>query len=120
MAEAGRAIQAGLAGRMMLELAPDRSFGVLAPAFRGCEGQFALQRYARRGCTFLLAGSRCELYGTGFMPLECRFCHHDRPGQGVNCHADLEKDWNTPAGQELVAHWRRVTGLFERMGWTAR
>src|SRR5512143_2524187 len=61
--EAARAIKAGYASRMMLEMSPDRSFGVLAPAFRGCEVQFAMDEYAGRGCTFFKE-QLCELHGT--------------------------------------------------------
>lgn len=39
--QAERAFTAGLGCRMMLEIAPDWSFGVLSPAFRGCERRFA-------------------------------------------------------------------------------
>lgn len=113
--EADRAISAGYAGRMMLEMSPDRSFGVLSPAFRGCERDFARDLYATRGCTFLHDGL-CELHGTAYQPLECRFCHHDRPGQGKQCHADIEKDWNTPEGKSLVVIWSSLTGFLERKG----
>ena len=89
---------------MMLEVAPELTFGVLAPAFRGCENNIALQEYSHFGCCFLSDGL-CELHGTDFQPLECRFCHHDRLGLGLKCHADLEKDWQTPAGQALVKEW---------------
>ena len=106
--ECARAIKAGLARRMMLEISPERSFGVLAPAFRGNEGAFALQEFANRGCGFLVE-ERCELHGSGLQPLECRFCHHDRVGQGPRCHADIERDWNTPQGQALVEQWGRLT-----------
>jgi hypothetical protein len=109
--EAARAINGGYANRMMLEMSPDRSFGVLSPAFKGCEGSFALNLYASQGCCFL-KDYLCELHGTGFQPLECRFCHHDRPGLGPRCHAELEKDWNTPAGQALVVNWSKLTGLW--------
>jgi hypothetical protein len=95
---------------MMLEMSPDRSFGVLAPAFKGCEGAFALQRFADRGCTFL-KDERCELFGSGFQPLECRFCHHDRKGLGLHCHLALEVDWKTPAGRVLVVRWLRLLML---------
>jgi hypothetical protein len=78
--EAAAAYDAEYARRMMLEPSPERTFGVLSPAFRGCEGTFALQQYATRGCAFLRDG-RCELHGSGFQPMECRFCHHDRPGR---------------------------------------
>jgi hypothetical protein len=111
--EAARAIEAGYAIRMMLEMAPERSFGVLSPAFKGCEGDFALERCADRGCTFLKE-NLCELHSTRLQPLECRFCHHDRPGLGDQCHADIEKEWNTPAGRGLVVRWSKQTGFWER------
>ena len=110
VAEAASAIEAGYAGRMMLEVAPEFSFGVLSPAFKGNEGYYALQEYARAGCTFYQEGL-CELHGTGYEPLECRFCHHERLGLGDRCHADLEKDWNTPAGQTLLQKWAFMQGL---------
>ncbi len=112
--EAERAIEAGYASRMMLEMSPDRSFGVLSAAFRGCEVQFAVNEYADRGCTFL-KDERCELHSTGLMPLECRFCHHDRPGQGTRCHADIAKDWNTAAGRALVVRWSNLTDFWARL-----
>lgn len=102
--EARRAFAAGYGGRMMLELAPDRSFGVLSPAFKGCEGNVALKEYAKNGCNFLKDGL-CELHGTGLEPLECRYCHHTRTGMGTLCHAALEDDWRTPEGQKLVKLW---------------
>lgn len=102
--EATQAIKAGYGNRMMLEISPDMIFGVLSPAFRGCEGNCALQEYANSGCNFLKNGL-CELHGTGFEPLECRYCHHLRKGLGQKCHADIEKDWRTPAGRTLVQSW---------------
>lgn len=111
VAEALRAFRQGYGRRMMLEIAPDRSFGVLAPAFRGCEGSFATNRMAGMGCTFLQDG-RCELFNSGFQPLECRFCHHERAGQGPACHQALEQDWQTAAGHLLVQRWCRSSGLW--------
>jgi hypothetical protein len=102
--QAAHALDAGLGGRMMLEIAPELTFGVLSPAFKSCERSVATNQFARNGCTFL-KNDRCELFGTGHQPLECRFCHHDRRGSGPSCHADLEKDWHTPAGQALVNRW---------------
>lgn len=96
---------------MMLELSPERTLAVLSPAFRGNEGYYALNQFAHRGCNFLTPDRRCELHGTGFQPLECRFCHHDRAGEGPRCHRDLEKDWNSAAGRALVARWRAAAGL---------
>ena len=105
--QAARAIKAGYGARMMLELSPDRRFGVLSPAFLGCEGGIALQEYASNGCCFLENGL-CELHGTGHEPIECLYCHHLRSGKGQSCHTDLEKDWKTPAGQTLVKTWLRA------------
>ncbi len=110
VAEAARALEAGYGGRMMIEFSPERAWAVLSPAFKGCEGNFALAHFTDQGCTFLEQGL-CALHGTGCQPLECRFCHHDRAGLGPRCHADLERDWNTPAGQALAARWLREMGL---------
>jgi hypothetical protein len=95
---------------MMLEMAPGFTFGVLSPAFKGCEVKFAYNEYAANGCTFL-GDHKCELHGTGHQPLECRYCHHARPGMGPVCHADIEKDWNTPAGRALVVKWSNEMGF---------
>ncbi len=106
--EAARAIAAGYGKHMMLELSPERTFGVLSPAFRGCEGTFAFQEFAQNGCCFYRDGL-CALHGTGLEPLECRFCHHERMGEGQVCHAALERDWRSPAGQALVTQWLAST-----------
>jgi len=113
--EATRAMEASYAGRMMLEMSPELTFGVLSPAFKGNEGEISLQIHAAQGCTFLKDGL-CDLFGTGLQPLECRFCHHSRSGLGPKCHAALEKDWYGSAGQKLVIRWGKQTGLFERHG----
>jgi len=112
--EAAAALEAGYGERMMLEMSPGNAFGVLSPAFRGAEQGFATDEYADRGCTFLQIGL-CELYGTGFQPLECRFCHHDRPGQGEKCHAEIGNQWNTAAGRALVVRWSNQTDFWKRL-----
>ena len=113
--EATLAIDAGYANRMMLEISPELTFGVLSPAFKGNEGNVALQIFAHQGCTFL-KDNLCELFGTGFQPLECRFCNHNRRDLGKNCHLALEKDWCSQAGQKLIISWGKLTGFFERQG----
>jgi hypothetical protein len=113
--QAGRALKAGYADRMMLEISPERTFGVLSPAFKGNEGNLAMQFFADQGCTFL-QDNLCELFGTGLQPLECRFCHHSRVGLGPKCHAALEKHWHSPDGQKLVLRWNEITRVFERQG----
>jgi hypothetical protein len=99
---------------MMREMPQNRSFGVISPAFRGCEMAFAARAYSSNGCTFL-HDSLCELHGIGFQPQECRFCHHDRIRLGPRCHADIEKDWNTSAGRALVVRWSNLTGFWENL-----
>ncbi|MCX6155051.1 MAG: hypothetical protein NT007_12935 [Candidatus Kapabacteria bacterium] len=115
--EAERAIDAGYSSRMMLEMAPDMTFGVLSPSFYGCEGYFAMNLFSKEGCNFLKNGL-CELHGTDFIPLECRFCHHDRVGEGKNCHSDLEKMWNSNEGRTLVARWSKIVELLKKVSKT--
>jgi anaerobic selenocysteine-containing dehydrogenase len=113
--EAVNAIEAGLAGRMMLEISPEQSFGVLSPSFKGNEGNYALQLFSKYGCTFL-SNQLCTIHGTGLMPLECRFCHHSRMGLGKKCHHEIEKDWNTEKGKKLIVRWGNMTGFWQRQG----
>ncbi len=113
--EAEKAVESGLANRMMLEISPEHDFGVLSPAFKGNESNYALQIFSNNGCTFYIHGF-CELFGTGLQPLECRFCHHDRKGLGLQCHLDIEKDWKTKQGQKLIVKWGNMTGFWQRQG----
>jgi len=113
--EAENAIREGMASRMMLEISPEKDFGVLSPAFKGNEVNYALQDFSGNGCTFYNDGL-CELFGTGLQPLECRFCHHDRAGQGPNCHADIESEWKTSFAKRVVVRWGNLTGFWEKQG----
>jgi hypothetical protein len=113
--EAENAIREGMASRMMLEISPEKDFGVLSPAFKGNEVNYALQDFSGNGCTFFNDGL-CELFGTGLQPLECRFCHHDRLGQGPNCHADIESEWKTSFAKRVVVRWGNLTGFWEKQG----
>jgi hypothetical protein len=113
--EAQKAIEHGYAFRMMLELSPEKDFVVLSPAFRGNECNYALQLFSDQGCTFLSDGL-CELFGSGFQPLECRYCHHEREGTGEACHWEIEKDWNSEHGKRLIVRWGNITGFWARQG----
>jgi len=113
--EAANAIEAGYAKRMMLEISPGMNFGVLAPAFRGNEVNYAMQLYADQDCTFLAVG-RCELFGKGLQPLECRFCHHDRTSLGEKCHHAIELEWNTEKAKRLIVRWGILTGFWLKQG----
>jgi len=117
--EAEHAFNAGYGSRMMLEISPELTFGVLSPAFKGNESDIALQIFSDSGCTFL-KDNLCELHGTRFQPLECRFCHHSRKGLGRKCHNDIEKDWFSPGGKELVLKWFRFTKLIDRYRFIAQ
>ncbi len=114
MEEAAAAITAGYGARMMLEMDPGKAFAVLSPAFNGNEQGFAAAEYANDGCTFL-TDARCELHDTAHQPLECEFCHHDRPGQGERCHADIAKQWNSATGRALVVRWSNETEFWRRL-----
>ena len=114
VAQAKDAINAGYEKRMMIEVSPERDFGVLAPAFKGCEGGIALQQYSKNGCNFHKDGL-CELHATGLLPLECGFCHHDRVGLGIKCHTDIEKDWKTELGKQLVLKWLKLMGIDKKI-----
>ena len=46
--EATLALEAGYGNRMMLEIAPELTFGVLSPAFKGCEKSFATHQFAKQ------------------------------------------------------------------------
>ena len=111
VSQAKEAIKAGYANRMMIEVSPERDFGVLSPAFRGAEGKIALQEFSKNGCNFQAGDGSCELHATGFLPLECGFCHHERVGLGIKCHLDLEKDWKTELGKQLVNKWLKDMGI---------
>ena len=100
---------------MMLEIAPEKDFSVLSPAFKGNECNYALQLNSKNGCTFLQKGL-CELFGTGLQPLECRFCHHERVGLGVKCHLDIENEWKTNDAKRLIVRWGNLTGFWEQQG----
>ncbi len=104
--EFARVLKTAHRRRVMLEMSPEQTLAVPSPAFHGCELDFALQGHAARGCSFL-KNDLCELFGTGLQPLECRFCHHERPGEGAECHNALEEEWLTAEGSRLVDTWIR-------------
>lgn len=97
-------LQSNYYKRIMLELSPELTFGVLSPAFKGCENNFALQNYAEYGCNFY-NNHLCDLYSPHLQPLECRFCHHDRTGKGMECHTAIEQEWNSNEGRQLIELW---------------
>jgi hypothetical protein len=112
--QATDAISQGLANRMMLEIAPDFTFGVISPAFLGCEGSIAINEFSKAGCNFL-SNDLCQLHGTKLQPLECQVCHHARPGLGIKCHNEIEKQWNADTGQALVVKWMEEISFWKKL-----
>jgi hypothetical protein len=112
--EAEKAINAGYAARMMLEVSPKKQFAVLSPALKCCEQSLVKKELAKKECTFLKDG-RCELFDKGLMPLECRFCHHERQGTGLACHIDIGNSWNSNKGRTLVLKWIRNTDFIKKL-----
>jgi len=100
---------------MMVEVSPELNYCVLAPAFKGNEGDYALQIFSKNGCTFFIEG-KCELFGKGIQPLECRFCHHSRMGLGYQCHEDIGKEWNSLKGKKIIVEWGNSTGFWQKQG----
>jgi len=113
--EAEAVLQTQYINRIMLEVSPEKDFAVLSPGFKGNEGSIALEVFSGNGCTFFMDGL-CELFGSGLQPLECRFCHHSRKGEGINCHLSIEEEWKTPRGKRIVVRWGNMTGLWVKMG----
>lgn len=105
--EAEKAINAGLGDRMMLEIMTDLKFGILSPAYKKNESEFSQQIHSLNGCTFF-KDNKCEIHNTENLPLECRFSHHSRHGQGNQCHEDIMSEWKTTEGQELIKKWIKL------------
>ena len=97
---------------MMLEISPEMTFAVLSPAFYGNERKIAQNIYSKNGCNFY-KNSLCELHNTDIFPFECNFCHHDRVGLGLKCHADLENDWFTTEGQSIARKWCNIVDCID-------
>lgn len=114
--QASKAIEAGYAQRMMLEIEPKLSFGVLSPAFKGNEGDLANPLFINNGCSFL-KNNLCELHDTGLKPLECLFAHHQHMELGMQCHKDIGAEWNTTAGRSLVKKWIAIMQLYDKHPW---
>jgi len=99
---------------MMLEVAPDFSFAVLSPAFKGCEGYIAINEFASAGCIFY-SGGLCEIHASDIQPLECRVCHHESQGMGPKIHRELENEWNTKKGQKVVINWMKEIKFHDKL-----
>lgn len=125
--EAIKAMDAGLAGNMMLDwMSKDhkcKNFTyILSPAVVASGGQLApegddflqmlLGNWQKGECGFLVKGL-CSIHDRGFKPLQCRAATHDD-----NDYIDnwaMAVLWDTAAGKAAVARWRKETGCTERI-----
>jgi len=113
--EASRAIDAGLASRMMLLRYGKTT--MLRPAIIGWEGLSMDEGNLARGqCVFLGAAGGCELHAAGPKPLECRVASCSSMRDATVRRADgayhgavdaIERAWRGRAGRAVVDRWLR-------------
>jgi Fe-S-cluster containining protein len=124
-AEARRAIEAGLGGRLMVdwlepcsEVGNERRLYLLCPAAEGCEGgacrefsTFELLTVAMVGggackgrCTFLKDGL-CEIHSSGFKPVQCRKSFECRGNPEYPDNYAVARLWDTEEGRAVMAMW---------------
>jgi Fe-S-cluster containining protein len=119
--EAERAINAGLASKLMrdwLPISAGRAY-VLCPATAGHGGRDAPEptqadlRHTEAGpivirgrCGFLNVKQRCAIHGSGFKPVQCRLssCFGDRSPD----KREIAAMWDSDHGRELFARWQHA------------
>jgi hypothetical protein len=128
-AEAGRAIDAGLARSLMRDwLEPSKTLGnrlrifVLAPAVIGHAGRDAPEMrlidllealcgggsWSKGRCGFLSAEGRCGIHDSGFKPVQCRSivgCVPMSDAESGPGNYDIARMWNTAAGRAVLRRW---------------
>lgn len=111
--EARKAIDAGFAGRLMLDWWIEQNgeeLFVLTPAVVGREGGQSAWWPGGR-CTFL-RDSRCEIHSSGFKPIHCRLallCDDTVNEKAfVDPKGDVAKLWHTETGRALIEKWRAL------------
>lgn len=124
--EAAKAIAAGYARKLMRDwLEPSSKLGnedriyLLAPAARGCEGDDApelefdfveiiFNGLSKGRCVFFDKNGRCELYDSGFKPIQCRTALMCGPCDGYQGNYAVAKLWATPEARRLVEKWEKM------------
>jgi hypothetical protein len=107
-ADAARLIDAGLAGRLMVDwwfdTGQDRTVWLLSPAIQGREARPA-PAIPSGVCTFLDERGLCGLHERGLKPTEGQLsmCAGRTP-EGL--HERIGRTWDTPEGAALVKGWR--------------
>jgi hypothetical protein len=132
-AEARRAIDAGMAGSLMLDwydadaaLGNEETVYHLMPAAVGREGGTAADvdelfptivhsltgQFVHQPCTLLVAG-KCSIHLSGFKPAQCRALLACEDGVVME-NIEIARAWNNPVAQAIVAEWKRAVGGVER------
>ncbi len=125
--EAILAIEAGFAGRLMLDwLEPCSEVGneeriyVLAAASVGHEGREApdipdgpgawllIGNWSKGRCTFLDKDKKCEIHNSGFKPVQCRLASgcDKEIAKGCPDNYAVAKLWDCQEGQKVVKQWK--------------
>ena len=110
-------IDAGMAGRLMLDWWFDRAMDstvyVLTPAIAGRDGGQA-PAIPTGPCTFLNARGLCDLHDAGLKPTEGKesLCANRT---APDLHERIAASWNTVEAQALVENWERQGERGRRM-----
>lgn len=88
--EASKAIKAGYGHRMMLEIAPEMTFGVLSPAFKGCEG-FMLCRSIQKTDAIFIQTAFVSFSGQVCRPLNAAIAIISEKASGRNAMRTLKR-----------------------------
>lgn len=138
--EAVKAIEAGLAEKLMLDWLDPCSqvdntepIWVLCPAARSYGGSKAPELDGMLGggddfmssffnppykgrCVFLSDKNRCLIHDSGFKPEQCRkvqVCAEDEVTKGQPDNYDMARLWDTDKGRAVVKQWKRAVQFIE-------
>ncbi len=118
--EAEKAIEAGHAGRLMLDWWVDfpGNIEILCPASEGFEGERApepeegfiamFSGWCKGRCTFLTSDNKCEIHQSGFKPQECREALVCSSIGGFAEHKKVAMLWNTDEARSLIERWKKL------------
>lgn len=120
--DAERALNAGLAPKMMLDYWIDSPFVyILAPASVGYEGKLAPDRplfdfnWTKGHCTFLKA-NRCLIHYSGYKPMQCKglLCCTPLIENNHISNLTMRNIWDCERGRLLVERWRSLTNCQDK------
>lgn len=136
-AEAGRAIDNGMASKLMLDwFTPDSRLGndhnilVLCPASEGRNGGTAATteelcgdmsfvgmlmggQQVHQPCVMLVKG-KCSIHDSGSKPLMCADTYGCDPEQGSH-KIDIAPAWDTVEGRAVVTRWKKAVKFDKKL-----